>query len=262
MSGLFKIITYRFIDPSQFTGLKIWLQNSSLGADGSSVTQWNDDSGNNNHFLQSSASYQPTVYTDGSEKTVSFLENSFLNCLNGLGVLKNKSGSTIYLVAKQLTTTFSPNVWVSTGFQTGANRVASFVNSNKYLSEARAIDSNNALQVQSVQIVNTASYMILGTSADFLNNDLRQYINSALDGSSINSGGSNSSNTDSLAIFLGAKAQFPSSALFPRSTVFPSPLNLAKMYVKELMIFDRVITEPEKVSVEQYLSVKHGIPLT
>ena len=259
--SLFKIYTYRTFEPTEISGLQVWLDNDTLGADGSAVSTWSDSSGNGYNFTQSNASYQPTVFVDGTKKTLRLLENSFLTCLSGLSMLKNVAGATMYVVSKQLMTSYSPTLLVSNGVQSIDVRVSNFVSINQYFSQMRALDSGTLRQAGSTQAVNTTNYMIQSAFADFANQDLYQYINSALDGSSINAAGSNTSNTDSIGIFLGAKLLIPSTGYFPSGTTYPSGIDLARANIKEVLIFNRILTALEKYNVENYLSIKHGITL-
>jgi hypothetical protein len=53
-------------DPRSISGLALWLDAadaSTITLNGSSVSQWNDKSGNNRHFSQSSATWQPAYWT-------------------------------------------------------------------------------------------------------------------------------------------------------------------------------------------------------
>lgn len=260
--SLFKIYTYRTFEPTEISGLQVWLDNDTLGADGSAVSTWSDSSGNGYNFVQSNASYQPTVFVDGTEKTLRLLENSFLTCLSGLSMLKNVAGATLYVVSKQLTTGQSPTLTVSTGVQSIDARASAFVSVNKYVSQMTALDNGTLRQALSSQSVNTTNYKIQAAYADFANQDLNQYIDSALDGSSVNAGGSNTSNTDSIGIFLGAYILTPSTNYFPSGTTYPRNIALARVNIKEVLIFNRILTALEKYNVEHYLSIKHGITLT
>lgn len=65
MPNTFKILTYRAFEPTEILGLKAWYDASTLtGADGSSVSAWLDQSGNEAHMYQSTSAAQPTLQTN------------------------------------------------------------------------------------------------------------------------------------------------------------------------------------------------------
>lgn len=65
MPNTFKILTYRAFEPTEISGLKAWYDASTLtGADGSSVSAWLDQSGNEAHMYQSTSAAQPTLQTN------------------------------------------------------------------------------------------------------------------------------------------------------------------------------------------------------
>lgn len=262
MTELFRILTYRTFEPTEISGLQVWLNNETLGADGSSVSQWDDSSGNNFHFTQPNASYRPTVYSDSGSKTIRLLENSFLTCLVDLSLLRNVSGGTTFIVHKQLMSSYSPTLIISSGLNSYDARLNTFVSVNKYVSQMRVIDSDTVKNAISNQTIDQTKYWIQSTAADFENNDLYQYINSNLDGTNINTGGSYSSSTDSVAIFLGANLLSPAYEQYPSSSLFPKPIDLARVQIKEVLIFNRILTALEKFNIERYLSIKHNINLT
>lgn len=257
--SLFKIYTYRTFEPTEISGLQVWLDNDTLGADGSAVSTWSDSSGNGYNFVQSDASLQPDVYLDGSKKTVRMNHDSFLACLSGLAMLKNTTGGTIYTVYKPDDNS-NPVVSISDGLNSYNISRLSENNSGGYYSVMKPLDGG-ASQFANGSSVSTTSYVIHGVSGDFVNKEIYQYINGALDGSDISSGGSNSSNTNSAGIFLGASLQVPHGALVPSASIYPRAPVYASIRYAEVLIFNRVLTRLEKYNVEQFLSIKHGITL-
>lgn len=256
----FKIIMYRTFEPTEISGLQVWLDNDTLGADGSAVSVWADSSGNGFNFVQSDATYQPDIFTDGSRKTVRMTADSFLNCASGLAMLKNVSGATVYTVYKP-DLTFNPVITISDGaISYNPLRLSQF-NFSDYASGMRILDGGSSVLIDSTKLIDNTNYIIHGTFANFANNDLYQYLDSELDGSSEQAGGSNTSNTNSAAIFLGAYAQVPHVALIPSSAILPQTSILASVKYLEVLIFNRVLTAYEKNNVENYLSIKHGLTL-
>lgn len=61
---MFKILTYKYFDPSQISGLKAWYDADTLtGSDGSAISEWLDSSGNGANMFQSTTTAQPTLQT-------------------------------------------------------------------------------------------------------------------------------------------------------------------------------------------------------
>jgi hypothetical protein len=259
--SLFKILTYRTFEPTEISGLQVWLDNDTLGADGSAVSSWADSSGNGFNFTQSTAAYQPDIFVDGSRKTVRMTADSVLICNNGLAMLKNVAGATVYTVYRPDVST-NPLLSISDGaISFDDARVGQSNLSSRYNSAMTILDGGTTNNVISTTVLDSSNYIIHGTFADFANNDLYQYLNSELDGSSVQAGGSNTSNTNSAAIFLGGSAQVPHVALVPSSTLVPQATVFASVKYLEILIFNRVLTALEKYNVENYLSIKHGITL-
>ena len=259
--SLFKIYTYRTFEPTEISGLQVWLDNDTLGADGSAVASWADSSGNGYNFTQSDSSLQPDVYLDGSKKTVRMNHDSFLACLSGLAMLKNTTGGTIYTVYKPEDNT-NPVLVISDGLNSfdparlGASNAA-----NVYQGIMKPVDNASYFSAMASKAIDTGNYIIHGVSGSFSTNDIYQYLDGSLDGSNTQLGGSNSSNTNSAGIFLGATLQIPHGALVPSASIYPRAPVYASIRYAEVLIFNRVLTALEKYYVEHYLSVKHGITL-
>ena len=102
----FQIRTYRSFEPTEISGLKLWLDAGDLtGADGSSVSAWLDKSGNEAHFSQATALNQPTLQTNelNSKNIVRFDgTNDYLSSTNVLknDILKNVGGASLIAVVK------------------------------------------------------------------------------------------------------------------------------------------------------------------
>jgi hypothetical protein len=260
--SLFRILTYRTFEPTEISGLQVWLDNETLGANGSAISTWLDSSGNGNHFIQPDATYQPTVFIDGSRKTMRTQANSFLLCPTGLSILNNVSGATIY-IAYDPDQNGNTLVHVSDGVNTYLNPRMATNNLGVYFaSRMKPLDGGTSYQVLSNQTVDLSAYVIQGTSADFSNLDLYQYINSFLDKQFVQSGGTNTSNTDSAGIFLGGRVLAPHGVFYPSTSSYPYSPDLSQVKILEVLIFDKVLSALEKFNVERYLSIKHGITLS
>jgi hypothetical protein len=259
--SLFKILTYRTFEPTEITGLQVWLDNETLGADGSSVSTWSDSSGNGNNFVQPDVNYQPTVFVDGSRKTIRTQANSFLLCSTGLSILNNVSGATIY-IAYDPDQNGNTLVHIPDGVNTYLNPRMATNNLGVYFaSRMKPLDGGTSYQVLSDQTVDLSSYVIQGTVADFANLDLYQYIDGSLDKQFIQSGGTNTSNTNSVGLFVGGRVLAPHGIFYPSISSFPYAPDLSRAKILEVLIFDRVLSALEKYNIENYLSIKHGIAL-
>jgi hypothetical protein len=258
--SLFKILTYRTFEPTEISGLQVWLDNETLGADGSAISTWSDSSGNANDFTQSDATLQPVVFLDGSRKTMRINNNSFLAGLSALDVLKNTSGGTIYTVYKPDDNS-NPVVSISDGLNSFNTARLGQSNNTNYIASMNRIDGGSSQVANSSRTVSTSEYIIHGVSGDFSNSDLYQYLNGTTDGTNTTTGGSNSSNTNSAGVFIGATLQVPHGALVPSGSLYPQTPVLASIKYAEVLMFNRVLTALEKYNIENYLSIKHGIPL-
>lgn len=257
--SLFRILTYRTFEPTEISGLQVWLDMSNVsGAIGSALATWTDQSGNGNDFIQSSATYRPTIQSG----YIQFAGAQVLHCPTGLDVFKNTSGGTIYSVIK-------PNngsvCIVSDGLRSTNARFQIGNNSSpmRYTVNAKRLDSDAETALNGVETYTTGTFNIQGASADYANSDLYSYINSRLDDSTATMGTNGStSNTDSAAVMMGVDCETPSAALVPSLNLYPSAAVFAFFDIAELLIFNKVLSALEKFNIERYLSIKHGITLS
>jgi hypothetical protein len=83
----------------QISGLQLWLKNGgSQTLNSGNISQWNDDSGNNNHATQSSASFQPQAdgggaLFDGSDDRFDLTSDIVLNAFHVFIVLETDTTS-------------------------------------------------------------------------------------------------------------------------------------------------------------------------
>ena len=81
------------------SGLQLWLKNGgSQTLNSGNISQWNDDSGNNNHATQSSASFQPQAdgggaLFDGSDDRFDLTSDIVLNAFHVFIVLETDTTS-------------------------------------------------------------------------------------------------------------------------------------------------------------------------
>lgn len=265
--SLFRILTYRTFEPTEISGLQVWLDMTNVSETiGSTIATWTDQSGNAHDFIQPVASYQPSITEIGTsgQKQVSFGGASVLYCPTGLDILKNTAGGTIYAVIRPSSGSICI---VSDGLRSTRARlqIGNTSTPNRYTATAKRIDADSGESVMNgvEEYVIPRTYNIQGAIADYLNLDYYSYINSRLDDSITSaSTGGNTSNTDSAAVMMGVDCETPSASLYPNIGVYPSTATFANFDIVELLIFNKALSALEKFNIERYLSIKHDITLS
>lgn len=266
--SLFRILTYRTFEPSEISGLMIWLDASSIsGADGSNISTWNDSTTNNYDFYQSNSSYQPKFYNnvqnglgiirfDGSN-------DNLINMIN-TDILKNVAGATIFIVIKYPnTSTTNTGFIASDGGSTKKSRSKVGQNiAKKYISSGKRLDSEVEETVTSGMLT-TNTFVIQQASFNFSSANLTQSINDYADGiDSIFTTAGNTSNSNSVLLGIGANYEAPSAYLFPSTTLTPSVATYLTGDIGEILVFNRILTTLESFNINRYLSIKWNISLT
>jgi WD40 repeat protein len=242
---------YSIIDPRQFNGLQVWLDASTVNqADGTAITSWADLSGNGYNYTQATTTNQPTYKT---------------NIQNGLGVVRfdgvddylsttasaitqNVAGLTLIAVIKyNSSATQKTAVHFMRGTGTsGARATLVSTGSNIYSTGGRRLDSEGTQSVNSTS--SSGAFAIQTGVFDFAGTTLNQYINGAVQGtsSSFQTAG-NTSNTASLASYIGASSVTPTEFLTGD--------------VCEVIVYNRALTSTELNKIHQHLGRKWGITL-
>lgn len=263
--SLFRIVTYVKFEPSMLTNLKLWLDASVLtGANDSSVSNWTDQSGNGADFLQSVSSYQPKLKTNllNNQNVVRFDGvDDFLFNQTSLDMLKNKSGCTIFVVAKYPATfTNNRSISISDGINSYYSRAKMQQGSSQlYLATGKRLDSESEDGASSSAFA-TNTFVVHQGEFDYANATATQSINGVVDGydSTFATSGS-TSNTDSITLNVGARYQSPSTVFTPNSTLYPRPDNYMDGDIAEICVFDRILTSLEKSYMNSYFNAKWNL---
>lgn len=112
-----------FFNPIPTNGLNLFLRADSITGltEGAAISQWNDESGNNNHATQATGSYQPTYRTNvlNGKPVVRFVaSDDFLRCPNS--VFSGVSNQTTLFIVQKISNTGVTNFSQST--DDGSNR--------------------------------------------------------------------------------------------------------------------------------------------
>lgn len=171
---------------------QLWLDasdDSTITLSGSSVSQWNDKSGNGRNVAQGTAAYQPATSTRNGKTVIDFDgSNDWLERVTDTSLGQNVTGLTVYAV-------YNPNVLTSTIFRTvvrieieSPSTLARVLLANGFVANqlsagGRTLDADSFQRVDSSN--KTANQWYLHTAVfDYANTDLFQYVNNIADGSS------------------------------------------------------------------------------
>lgn len=216
------------------------------------VTTWYDQSGNGRNATKTTTTQQPRIVNAGEVDKLGINiiirfdgTDDFLNT-GSVNVFRSKANGSFYSVAQYRTSPTSGNsiVYVSQGGSVGSR--ASFgggSSANKYEIAARRSDGATTATLSSVSNVNTSSTALVTSVFDYANTSGFIYINGILNASNLTytTGGSTTSNTDSVGIGLGAR----------QNGLGPSPVN-----IQEVIIYENISNRPFiESSINQYYSI-------
>ncbi len=254
-------------DPDTLPGCVLWLDGSDVDGDDveggsfASGTTWVDRSGNGASAAQLTAARRPQVVPAAwnGRSIVRFDGNDFMDVLPGaFGMLNGVNGATIFAVASTPVTDNNQRVFmVSNGANSGQTRAGlalfdqfgtSIAGIGDYGAAGRRLDTDGFQRVEGGTI-NLGALEQYAATFDYGAGELGLYVAGALEtlGTSFQTPGPTSA-TDSLNIRLGADA-----ALNALRGEFTGDL-------AEVIVFDRVLSNAERVTVEQYLHLKWFTP--
>lgn len=256
-----KIIGYSILNsPGLWTPENItkslWMDaqdSSTIILNGSSVSQWNDKSGNNWHFTNTSGSTQPTYNVNKISFNGVNQQRLFNLNLGAKQIFRNKSKGTIVSVVKY-TTRSTGNICLFFGTPTTGNSRFTlhsgsinpgYLNTN-YGVAARRLDSDSFKDLSSNSFDTNLPIIIQMGQADWQTGQLIQYINGSedvIDNSFFQTTGS-TSDTDSANVTIGA-APLGGYALIGD--------------VHEILVFDNILTLTERQKLEGYLAHKWNL---
>lgn len=238
--------------PRNVPGCQLWLD-AGVGVttvDGN-VSSWADQSGNGNHAVQSTVSDRPTYITSaqGSRPTLRFDGLSdFLNITNLANIPSGSQGRTAFVVAKR---------------SNNSNRHILFA----FLPETATNGSSWVMNL-GINAPYTEYYMsywgyrsiVNGATSDtnsnifsaILNGSLASNTTSYKNGTVLANPIVNEGTVDTVPTYGYVGAQIYTSALY----------GSFNGDISEIIIYDRALTNNERMVVEEYLSVKYSINLS
>jgi hypothetical protein len=201
---------------------QLWLKaDAGVTLDGSNVTAWADQSGNGNNFTPASGTVIKSNNIIGANPAVLFNGGS----LSGNDIVTAK---TIYAVIKTLAA--SAQQYAAILEVTGGSLYSAI--------SGTAWGSYYGVESSSGQTIPTETASIIATlSDDGINYELRR------DGQQVVSS-TGSGFTSRSAAYLGSDSSASQSA---------------NVYISEIVVYDRVLTTPERQQVEAYLNTKYQI---
>jgi PKD repeat protein len=120
--GLFLFIAFNSIaqsNPSSVSGLTVWLAaDSTMVLSGSSVQQWSDISGNNNHFNSPNIGFNPTIFNSSTLNGKPYLNFDGTDKLESINSF-SLSNTTIFIVSSQNTGDLSFGRLLDHGYDIG-----------------------------------------------------------------------------------------------------------------------------------------------
>lgn len=176
-------------------------------------------------------------------------DGTTLTNLNRLNLLRNVAGATLICVHKM---SAPPDQTVLFNVASGTiagYRAAIFTSSasNVYLLANRILDANIATTINSVQ-TQTTNWTVFNGHLNFNTKNRRIFFDGYIDAENNTMAGTagNTSDTDSLSIFIG---KYTSSGYDFNGDI------------AEVMLFNRVLTDQERINLHEYISRKWGITL-
>jgi hypothetical protein len=242
--------------PKKLANLSLWLDAADPGTitlNGSTVSQWQDKSGNSRHIAQATAVNQPTYQATGlnSRPTLYFDGADWLFTATPGALLRNVAGGSITAVASYPIVPAGPGVTIAVQTPISNVRLNLSMNTTGFLgSGARRLDADTATgsTASTAQTLNTP--VIHGTIADYTGNSIQLFTDgNAATAGTYSSGGGSSSNTDAGALLVGsATSDFGVTAQNPGT-----------VSVSEVILTNSTTSVADRQRIEGYLAWKWGI---
>ncbi len=224
--------------PSDITGNALWLDaadSSTLTLNGSNVSQWSDKSGNNHHFTQATGTAQPTYRTAGMNglNTLMFNDSSSVLTNNTLLSAANFSSQQATMFA-----VFKPNsdyMYSITSISPTVGGYWRYYDNLSYISEFRNV------RVESV--------------------DLNMPTNGAAIATFVSGEAADPSGYKFLLNGIQKIAVYPNFGLPENKEMLIGYDVFSQFYngdVAEVVIYNRALSDAERVQVENYLQAKWG----
>jgi hypothetical protein len=254
------------IDEIPTNGLQLWLKaDAGVISNDSSVSRWTDQSGNGNDVIESNLSRQPLLVNnelndkpvirfDGEDDRLGFTGSKSMTQISLFMVFKNKSGVT------------GPANYPGFVLVTGPG--GSFIPGEHFIVKMRGF--NNTDDIVNIAIAGDATNLIQAVSPNIAKYDEWRNINILSDSTIFNTtvrwNGNNASMvtvgndvliSSSLGDVTGSGGGLGSTDNFPGlGTV------RAKCDIAELMVYDTVLSNADRLAIENYLDHKYNITIT
>lgn len=231
------------------SGLKMWLDADAMSLNNNDpVASWTDQSGNNNHAVQDTASYRPLFKTNilnGKPAIVFDGSNDYLT-IDGTMVV-NTNYSIFAVVKRNSSNPGSFNYYLG-GTQSMMNKNLQLGwRSNTTLTHGQYTNDYD-MRVPSYS-ASMPAYLITSRHSNTLGNDT--YLNGSMKGLNMNN--VSSARLAHLSAWQGASV----------GRYIDNTINTRfNGYVAELIIYNRYLSESERKSVETYLANKYGLSVT
>jgi len=236
---------------SNSSNLSVWLDATKITLnDGDPISQWDDISGNSNHFFQSNSSFRPTFSETSilnSKPSVRFASQFF----QSLAIPSLESSNISWVIVFKTYNT-AIQVLLRSSYQSGAGNMAG---NNSYwgtYSQGTGIPTISHVRNQDNQF--QSSTYSAGNNSVILTNiwNSTSTFETIVDGSSIsNVAGANSTPLSHNHLSLGTNSISPNSNQMPYTG-----------YISEVHVYNKSLNNAEYIILNNYLSSKYGITLS
>ena len=220
--------------PTQLTGLAVWLDAGQItgAVDNAAVATWQDRSGNARDAVQVTATKQPLYHNTGGLLTLSgrpYVQfDNVDDSMAGAISIANRAVTIISVMAN----------FVNIYLRDSAAPIPGELETNFYYT--RSADS----VLSNVALTFTTAYDVYVGVGAALGSATRAYTNGALTGTS--------------AVLSGTE---PATTRYSINDDSQGAGNSGRVTrLAEFLVYNRVLTDPERQQVEAYLKAKHGTP--
>lgn len=238
---------------------KLWLDaadTSTITSSSGNVSQWNDKSGSGWHVSQATGTAQPNTgtVTQNGRNVIDFNGSTDYLFRNTVGIGRNVTGMTVYIVAKHDSQTDnSTPIAASNSLSFSTNRFFIFLAGNSggsgaaYNAQGRTLDSDSAIQITSTLGTYENVWATQTVVYDYANTDVNQYVNGTLNGSNTAfQTATTTSNTDSLRLVVGVNHNL-------------AAVSYMDGQIAEILVYHSAHTASQRALVLDYLNGKWGI---
>lgn len=241
-------------------GYVLWLDaadTATITLSGSEVTQWNDKSGNNYHFSQSTAAYRPAsgTRTQNGYNVLDFGTNDNLVNNSALSTFKfiHSAASTIFIACKFDVTNVTSHIF---GNNEGGISSA-FIGFNYYGSNSGKINIATARGASGTWVIRNSS----ADSAVDTNFTYLTHIGDPTNGTAANrsdhrvkTGAAIKNNADTGAVNTS------NPDFYPRIGDYDNGANLAiDGMIGEILVYNSILSAGDITSTQSYLATKWGV---